>query len=78
VDGLGQKGHVTAVSVAARGHESVLRERDVMADEEVVLVVQPHTFADPAIPSDVKFPGEADPRAWAENDTFCDVSAERS
>ncbi len=68
--------HVSPVRVTPGGHERVLRDDDVVADDHVVLVVDPDALAYPAIVADAELPRKANPSAGAEDHAVADVRPE--
>jgi hypothetical protein len=65
------------MSVAPRRDEGFLRDRHVVIDVHVVLIVEPHTFTDPAVLADMELPGEADTGPGAEDNPVRNLGTER-
>jgi hypothetical protein len=47
-----------AVRMTSRGEKSLLGDHNVVGDENVILIVEPDSLADPRVATDVKFPRE--------------------
>lgn len=73
---LGNQCHFFAVPVTSSGQHGLLRDDHVVLDMDVVLVVEPHSFAYPRAITDVKFPWEFDSRARPKDDTVANVGSE--
>jgi len=68
MDRASDQSHVAAVGVASGRQESLLRDDDVIGDVDVVLIMKPHTLADPRPVTDMQLPRKLHARARAEND----------
>lgn len=66
------------MGVATRCQERFLRDHDIVADIDVVLIVEPRSFANPNVASEMKLPRKTNPGAWAKHDAFVDLGAEQA
>lgn len=70
--------HVAAMSVASSCYEGLLRNHDITPDLNTVLIVNPHSFTDPAVVAYPQLPGEADSCSRPHHHAGADVRAEGS
>ena len=64
--------------VTACGQECLLGYYDVMVDVNIVLIVEPYTFADPGTVSNVQLPGKLDPGSWPEYYSLTNLCAKEA
>lgn len=61
--------------MASSRQECFLRNYNVVADRNVILIVEPHAFPDPRSRTDMEVPRKFHSCSGAKNDTFADVGA---
>ncbi|MGO4692074.1 hypothetical protein [Glaciibacter sp. 2TAF33] len=74
----GDQGHIAAVGMTTSCQEGFLGDDNVGTDMNLILIVEPDTFADPRSVADMEFPRKLDASSRAEHYLATNLSAKEA